>query len=103
MDNRKVAGWGVTAISLLWIGGAGWNQFGDIPESEIETHSSAAVQDRLRDCSGSFKQRYDCKESIVLRVKQDTFNSLSERLAIVVVPPLLAALGAHLIRRRWRE
>ncbi|MBI2235879.1 MAG: hypothetical protein HYU60_02810 [Magnetospirillum sp.] len=91
MDRRvrETARWTITAASLMWMVYAGWWQFSAIPERELQTHSSADVQDRLRDCEGSFQKRYECKEAIVIKTHRDTFYNLVERLAIVVMPAIL--------------
>jgi hypothetical protein len=91
--THRIAKWTLTAICLAWMGWTGVDQFGDVPERDLLTHSSPEVRDRLRDCEGSFKQRYECKETIVIQTHRDTFYRLSERLAIVTVPPLLAGLA----------
>jgi hypothetical protein len=95
MDRRvrETARWAITAASLIWMAYAGWWQFSAIPEHEIQTHSSADVQDRLRDCEGSFKKRYECKEAIVIKTGRDTFYNLIERLAIVVVPAIMGGVA----------
>jgi hypothetical protein len=103
MDRRvrETARWVIMAASLAWMGYAGWWQFSAIPERELLTHSSADVQDRLRDCEGSFQKRYECKEAIVIKTQRDTFNNLVERLSIVVIPPILGGLAfAYLFPKR---
>jgi hypothetical protein len=92
--------WGLTGIGLIWVVWAGWDQFANIPASEIENHASPIVQERMRDCSGTFKQRYECKETIVIRSGRDTFVNMLARIAIVTVPPALLAAGYHLMTRR---
>jgi hypothetical protein len=101
--RKKLAQKILIGLGLVWIAWAGWDQFADIPDDDMETHSSASVQERLRDCAGTFKQRYDCKEAIVIQVHRETFNNLIGRTAIVVVPPLLAAIGYGIVFRRRRE
>lgn len=100
MSGSKLGKWTVTVISLIWMGWAGWNQFGNISESDVENHSSSSVQERLKDCSGTFKQRYECKESIVIKSTNSTFYAMFGRLSIVVVPPILLAAAYHMMTRR---
>ncbi|TAN56768.1 MAG: hypothetical protein EPN26_03355 [Rhodospirillales bacterium] len=83
------------AVSLVWIVWAGWQQFAALPEDAVQHHGSEVVKDRMKDCEGSFQQRYQCKEAIVIQSGRDTFNNMVLRLAIVFGPPFL--LGILLI------
>lgn len=90
----------LSAACFAWVGVSAWIVFSDIPEGEIQHHGSDAVKERMRECEGSFKQRYDCKEAIVIESGRDTFQNMIERLAIVAVPAILAGLlGSAAIRR----
>ncbi|OAN50385.1 hypothetical protein A6A04_02750 [Paramagnetospirillum marisnigri] len=79
---------------------AGLDQFGNLSDSDIENHSSTSVQERLKDCSGTYKQRYECKENIVIKSTNNTFYAMFGRLAIVVVPPIILATALHMLTRR---
>lgn len=81
--------WGVTAASLLWMVVIGWLMVATLPQSAVENHGSAAVQARMSDCAGSYRDRYDCKEQIIIESGRDTFLILSGRFLLVVLPPLL--------------
>ena len=99
----KVGNFTVTVVSLVWMAWAGWDQFANLPEGTVENHSSAAVQERLRDCAGTFKQRYECKNAIVINTDRNSFFNMLARIAIVVVPPTLLAAGVHVMRRRSED
>jgi hypothetical protein len=89
--NIKVA---LTVVCLAWVGWASWDQFSDLSDDDVQNHGSAAVQERMaRECEGSFKQRYDCKERIVIRSGQQTFMNMLGRFAVISVPPALAWLA----------
>jgi len=103
VSGSKLGKWVVTGVSLVWMAWAGWDQFGNLSPDDIENHSSPAVQERMRDCSGTFKQRYECKENIVIESGRSTFNDMLGRMAIVVVPPILLAVGLHMMNRRRSE
>lgn len=90
----------VTVVSLAWMAWAGWDQFANLPAGTVENHSSETVKERLRDCSGTFKQRYECKNQVVIDTDRNSFFNMLGRIAIVVVPPMLLAGGIHLWRRR---
>lgn len=100
MGESTIGKWVLTILSLIWMSWATWNQFANLPDGEIENHSSASVQDRMRDCSGTFKQRYECKDAIVIETGRTTFFNMVGRIAIIVGPPLVLAAGMHLLLRR---
>ncbi|MGE5548145.1 MAG: hypothetical protein ACM33T_14660 [Solirubrobacterales bacterium] len=98
--QRKAAKLLVGLLCLVWIAGSGVAMFATLGEDEVQTHSSDTVKDRLRDCEGTFKQRYECKEAIVIQTHRKTFYTLSERLAIVVLPPSLLAIAFSMALKR---
>jgi hypothetical protein len=100
MALSKIGNVTLMTVSLAWMAWMGWAQFADLPEGTVENHSSSTVQERLRDCSGTFKQRYECKNNIVIQTDRSSFFNMLGRIAIVVVPPMLLAGGLHLLRRR---
>jgi hypothetical protein len=54
----------------------------------------------MQDCSGTFRQRYECKNQIIIQSDRGTFLAMLGRIAIVVVPPLLLFGGLRLAERR---
>ncbi|MBI3446101.1 MAG: hypothetical protein HY055_12260 [Magnetospirillum sp.] len=99
----KVGNFMVTTVSLAWMAWAGWSQFANLPEGTVENHSSETVKERLRDCSGTYKQRYECKNAVVIDTDRNSFFNMLGRIAIVVVPPMLLAAGVHMMRRRSED
>lgn len=97
---RRAAKLIVTLLCLAWIGVTGWSQFAALPESEVLNHNSTAVKEKMRECEGSFSQRYDCKSAIVIESGRDTFANMVLRLSIVAVPPSLLAILLALALRR---
>ena len=96
----KISSIMVTTVSLAWMAWAGWNQLVELPEGTVENHSSDTVKERLRDCSGTFKQRYECKNQVVIDTDRSSFFHMLGRIGIVVVPPMILAAGVHMARRR---
>ena len=81
------------AISVVWMAAMGWLQFGNLNENDVLTPHSAAVRERMdTECTGSFGQRYDCKETIVIRTVRHSLVNMVMRLGIVCVVPILLAL-----------
>lgn len=81
--------WAVTVSSLLWMVLIGWLMVTTLPQSAVENHGSSAVKDRMSDCAGSFRDRYDCKEQIIIESGRDTFAIVFGRFLLVFLPPLL--------------
>ncbi|MBR9973631.1 hypothetical protein [Magnetospirillum sulfuroxidans] len=83
--------WTVSIGSLLWMVAAAIVLFG-VMDAEVTNHSSAVVKDRMAaECLGTFKDRYDCKEAIIVQSGRDTFWSMSWRFLTVIVPALTAS------------
>ncbi|KAF0114298.1 MAG: hypothetical protein FD149_1886 [Rhodospirillaceae bacterium] len=81
----------VLVLCFGWMAGVGWSQFGNMSEDRLLTHRSETVKQQMTDCTGSFKERYDCKEEIVLEGKHTTLLNMMVPFVIVFGPPL--ALG----------
>ncbi|MEO5375044.1 MAG: hypothetical protein H7840_12300 [Alphaproteobacteria bacterium] len=92
-STRTVAKWAVTSASFLWIAIVGWLQITAMFGTDMQTHSSDQVQQRLSDCSGTFRQRYECKEAIVLGVQRSSAWLVLARLLLIIGPPLGAAVA----------
>lgn len=71
-DPLSYVRWVIFALALVWIGAAGWYVFGTRYMETGAFGPGPAFEQRfaqkVKDCRGSFKQRYDCK-SEHLRVK----------------------------------
>ncbi len=88
-------------VSGVWLVLGSWVAFFALPADEVQTINSPEVKDRMRDeCTGTFQQRYRCKDSIILEVGQDAFANMTLRLVLVVSVPLLAAIAYHTVCRR---
>jgi H+/Cl- antiporter ClcA len=88
------------ALSVVWLTIGTWVLFVTIPADEVQTMHSSAVKDRMRDeCTGNFRDRYQCKENIVLEVSQDAFANLALRTVLLISVPLLLAIGYNTL---WR-
>lgn len=86
-DN--VLKWSMIVGSVLWIAIAGsfhWEAF-----IGPQSYEKSSVSDKIDNCEGSFKQRYECKSSLIINDSRETFMDWTWRLAVVFGPPL--ALG----------
>jgi len=99
-SGRRRAKLLLTAACFGWAAISGYILFTDLPDDAVLHHKSEAVKEKMRECEGSFQQRFDCKEAIVLETGRKTFWNMSERLLFVTVPAVAAGLaGAAVIRR----
>lgn len=99
-DERTRLVWGVRIGCLAWMAVLGYVLFVPLG-AEVAHHGSAEVKDRMAsECLGSFKDRYDCKEAIIVQSGQDTFVAMAWRFLLVVVPPLAATLWLPTYLRR---
>ena len=83
---------GVTVGGVLWMLLMGMAMWMTLPEGAVETHGSDQMKDRMSLCSGTFRDRYDCKEQIIIESGREAFYTLSLRFLLVIVPPLAATL-----------
>ena len=84
---------GVTAAGILWMVVVGWLMWVTLPEGAVETHTSDPLKDRMSQCTGSFRDRYDCKEQIIIQSGREAFYTLSLRFLLVIVPPMIGTLS----------
>lgn len=90
----------LSGVCLAWAALAGWNLFLNVPEDSLLHHKSAIVKERMERCQGTFQQRYDCKEAIVIEAQRETFMNMLGRTAIIVVPALILGLGGNMVLNR---
>ncbi|MDA8230185.1 MAG: hypothetical protein M0006_02480 [Magnetospirillum sp.] len=96
MDRGKRARtrWMLIAAGLLWMAGSGWIAFSVMPDDAVLTMNSPTVKDEMRDrCFGSFGERYDCKEAIVLKAGRTTFANVLLGLGLMLAGPVAAILA----------
>lgn len=98
--DRKRLKLSVTTASLIWMAAIGWAMFGQLNSDDMGNHNSSAIRDRMAECQGTFRERYDCKESIIVKSGQQTFNDMFLRFMLVIVPPLAANIWMGLYLRR---
>ena len=67
--------WGAGIAGVIYILVIGFDQFfGGATFSYANSQHEELLQQRLASCRGSFKERYDCKSSILLAEGRDSFN-----------------------------
>jgi hypothetical protein len=76
--------------SAVWIVLSVYQEFLDIEPARYG-FKSPEVEARMRNCTGDFHQRYDCKEAAILAKGRDSFLIWMWKMVIVIGPP--AAVG----------
>jgi hypothetical protein len=90
MTMRKLIKRIAIACSVLWIAATFYQQFLEADPGKFGFRASE-VEARMKTCGGSFQQRYDCKEAIIIAKGHDSFLLWVEKAALVLAPPLLLA------------
>lgn len=89
-----------TAISTLWIGVTVYSEFFDVDPDQY-SFKSPEVEQRMKACSGSFHERYRCKEDAIIDKGQEGFVIWLEKVGLVFGPPfVLFGLVRLLARQR---
>lgn len=98
--ERKRLKLAVTGGGMLWIVLVGWIMWATLPEGAVATHSSDSLKDRMSLCGGTFQDRFDCKEQLIIQSGRDAFYMLSLRFLLVILPPMAATfwLSSYLAR-----
>jgi len=99
-DYRTVLNWVTTTVCALWMGVTVYSQFFDVDPSQYGFRSPELEQ-KMKNCSGSFEQRYKCKEALIIEKNNDSFLIWISKMALVFGPPaIVLALVRVAIRQR---
>lgn len=91
------------AASIVWMAATFYLSFLDVDPDQFGFRSDD-VESQMKTCGGSFQQRYDCKEAIIISKGHDSFLLWAEKGCLILVPPvLLMALVNHGGRRHRRS
>lgn len=102
-DYRVVLNWVATAVCALWMGVTVYSQFFDVDPNQYGFRSPE-IEQKMKNCAGSFEQRYKCKEALIIEKGHDSFLIWISKMALVFGPPaILLALVRVAIRQRDGE
>lgn len=88
--RRTVLKWIAGLASIIWIALTFYQEFLDVDPNQYGFRSPD-VEARMKTCNGSFQQRYDCKEAIIIAKGYASFLVWGEKTALILLPPLLLA------------
>lgn len=98
--RRKRLGDRLVAFACVaWLVGSGWTFFHTIPPEIIDNHTAKTMQDRMRTCEGSFSQRFECKQNLLLTGERWGFAVAIDRLILMCAPPIAAWIVWRAVRR----
>ncbi|MEX2451188.1 MAG: response regulator [Rhodospirillales bacterium] len=103
MDSTaKIAKWSVMSLMTAWLIGAGWSQFVPLVPDEIKSQQAEIrFQDRLKQCTGSYNERYTCKSDLFRERDTATFIPWAKAAAVVFLP-LILVYSIYSIWARFR-
>ncbi len=99
VDTYKAIRWVAVLASTVWICLTIYQEFIDVDPTQYG-FKSAEVEARLKSCAGSFQQRYDCKEAVIIAKGHESFLIWIEKVALILGPPIIVAA---LLNRLGRE
>ena len=91
----------VVLASIAWFVIVGWFAVVQIPPTALYTKESPEVQSRMEtECTGSYQQRYDCKNMIAIEVTNHSLMQVTIRIALTVIGPIIGAWYYRELKRR---
>ncbi|MDR3438150.1 hypothetical protein [Telmatospirillum sp.] len=96
---RTMLRWFAMLACAIWMGATFYLEFLDVDPDQFGFRSSD-VESQMKSCGGSFQQRYDCKEAIIIAKGYDSFLIWTEKVCLILVPPVLVV---YLLNRGRRE
>jgi hypothetical protein len=93
MDAQAVKGrmmlkWLAAIVSVIWISVTFYQEFLDVDPDQFGFRSPE-VAAQMKACNGTFQQRYDCKEAIIIAKGDDSFLLWVEKALLILAPPLI--------------
>lgn len=88
--TKSAVKWFTTAAAVVWCVVVGWDQFNDLGTFAFgqEDFREQAIQRQLKDCKGTFQERYDCKSAILRAHGRDSFFFWAKKYSLTFGPAL---------------
>ena len=90
--KRGTIRWTLISVTLVWVILAGLDQFLELGTIEFNVgmqQQNEVLQQRLRNCRGTFKERYECKSQILVGSGQQSFYFWITKFGVTFGPALL--------------
>lgn len=83
---RKKARMVIVTVSTLWMAATVYTEFFIVLPGTYG-YDTPEMQDRLSACTGTFLERYRCKDLVIIQKGRDDFLIWLEKVALVFGPP----------------
>ena len=91
----------IMLFSTAWFIIVGWFALVQIPRDDLLTKESPEIMSRMEnECTGSYQQRYDCKNSIAIEVSNHSLYQVTVRIALTILGPSFGLWYYLQLRRR---
>ena len=77
-------------LTLLWVAVVGLLLMAQMTPEDMVNHRSSVVQHEVQNCSGTFDQRYDCTETILLAGQWQGLLEVIKRIGLTLLLPAVA-------------
>ena len=100
---RLIAKWTAMAAGVVWVSVMFYVEFLTIDPNDYG-FLAPDVAEQMDNCAGTFQQRYDCKEALIIRKGQRSFVIWMGKVALILGPPIvLASLLSYSTKRRAND
>ena len=88
--TKSAVKWAMTVTAVAWCIVVGWDQFNDLGIFSVgqQDFREEAIQRQLKDCKGTFQERYDCKSAILRQNGRDSFYFWAKKCSLTFGPAL---------------
>lgn len=77
-------------LCCAWIGVVGTTLMGEMNADRLGNHRSPVVVERMKECDGTFSQRFNCTDDILLRSERGGATEVLLRLVATLMLPGVA-------------
>lgn len=90
----------LTVLCLTWIGVVGVTLLSEVTTDTLGHHRSPAMREKLKQCEGSFAQRFACSEPLLLQGERGgAFQIILRLSATLILPGTAWAMWRAVLRR----
>ena len=91
------------ALTMTWILVVGLTLIAQMTPEDMVNHRSRVVQDQVHACGGTFEQRFDCTQQILLAGEKAGIVEVMKRISLTLLLPTVAWSVWWLVLWRIRQ
>lgn len=80
----------LSALCCLWIAVVGTVLVRDLSPDDLKHHRAPLIQERVKNCTGEFAQRFACADAVLLNGQNNGATALLARLGVTFLLPTIA-------------